>query len=101
GEHEDEQDGLQHRPQSEGDERLAQDGEVAQQQRDERVDRGAPRRTNFQQTQRRHSRRSLPVSLMNTVSSVGSATEMSDTWNPFFSACAMIFGTTPSVRRID
>ena len=84
GEHEDEQQRLHDRADDERGHALAQDREVAQQQRAERgrsraPDGAAPRRVARRRGRGAHSRRSFPVRLMNTVSSVGSVTERSVT----------------------
>ena len=91
---------LKDRPGDENAQVLAKDNEVPQElgferrpaRRDGRPGRGQPRRLAGGESRRahgvHHSRRSFPVSLMNTVSSVGSATERSVTVKPPPSAAA-------------
>src|SRR5207247_8806246 len=102
-EHEHEQERLQDRARDEFLERLAQDDEVAQEQRAERdacrgygLARRRQRRRRGRDADGGHSRRAFPARLMNTVSSVGSGTERSDTSNPLRSATVNTTGRTPS-----
>ena len=89
-EDEDEQERLHDRATQEHRDLLAENSQVAKQQCEERVPRRRARGTN---RDRAHSRSSLPVRPMNTVSSVVSVMPRSCTSNPACSARVMSWGS--------